>query len=253
MAHRLRESREEKSRRGRGRGSCGSHFIKPPGNRQGCSFRSVCQESEPTEKSHVFKYNHKLHHHYNVIENQIQMVALRLLYFTIWTDSKFSLPSPLLLSSFLILHHSLCLYDKLALCSTTTCFWHYRAFYRYVCVYVCVRQFTHPLGPGLCPCVKRQSLFGGFCCEENRRCNMKCMFHCNRSDTFLRCTLRFIRWCFVADTSVGDCVCLCVLFCVSVCDLENLHSFLVRLNKWLQMTTNIWMLRPPCCSKSCGA
>lgn len=76
MAHRLRESREEKSRRGRGRGSCGSHFIKPPGNRQGCSFRSVCQESEPTEKSHVFKYNHKLHHHYNVIESQIQMVAL---------------------------------------------------------------------------------------------------------------------------------------------------------------------------------
>lgn len=33
-----------------------------------------------------------------------------------------------------------------------------------VCVCVCL--FTHPLGPGLCPCVKRQSLLGGFCCKN---------------------------------------------------------------------------------------
>lgn len=66
---------------------------------------------------------------------------------------------------------------------------------------VCESQFTHPLGPGLCPCVKRQSLLGGFCCEDNRRCNMNAMFHCFNSETFLRCIFRFKRFC---------CVCLCM-------------------------------------------
>lgn len=111
---------------------------------------------------------------------------------------------------------------------------------------VCDSQFTHPLGPGLCPCVKRQSLLGGFCCEDNRRCNMNAMFHCFNSETFLRCIFRFKRFCFVTDTSV--CVCACLCFC-----LRCRKSFPVRLNKGLQMATNVCMLRHPFCSKSCGA
>lgn len=39
MAHRLRGVQRGEERWGRG--SCGSHFVKQPGNRQGCSFRRL--------------------------------------------------------------------------------------------------------------------------------------------------------------------------------------------------------------------
>lgn len=90
MAHRLRESREERNRRrrGRGSGSCGSHFIKQPRTRQRCSFRRIYKKSEFTEQNHAVKCNHKLHHDYNRVQSHIQMVALGLSchqYFTIST------------------------------------------------------------------------------------------------------------------------------------------------------------------------
>lgn len=145
MAHRLRESREERNRRrrGRGSGSCGSHFIKQPRTRQRCSFRRINKKSEFTEQNHAVKCNHKLHHDYNRVQSHIQMVALGLSchqYFTISTlqaatSSGYSTHyHPPLFFLFLILHRSLCLYDKLALCSTTTRPWHYWAFYEFVCV-----------------------------------------------------------------------------------------------------------------------
>lgn len=129
-----------------------------------------------------------------------------------------------------LLHHSLCLCDKLALC-TTTCPWHYWAFYQRVCVHA--SQFTHPLGPGLCPWVKRQSLLGGFCCEENRRCNMNCMFHCKNNKPFLSCNLWFKRCSFVAYT--------CVWLCMSACLFGMLKTFsvfqwrLAKIYRWQQI------------------
>lgn len=97
---------------------------------------------------------------------------------------------------------------------------------------VCVREssFTHPLGPGLCPCVKRQSLLGGFCCEDNVGCNINGMFHCGNRESFLRRDFGLNRCCFVADTSVCGSVYLSVI---------HKHFFSVRLKKGSQMATDM--------------
>lgn len=120
---------------------------------------------------------------------------------------------------------------------------------RYYCVFQlnqCVTLLTHPLGPGLCPCVKRQSLLGGFCCEENRRCSMKYMFHRKNSKKFLRCSLVFLRIWFVVE------MCAMMMY-VCVYHLACLYSFSLRLIKALQMATNNCTFRHPCCPKHCGA
>lgn len=59
---------EEQEGRGTGRwsGSCGSHFIKQPGSRQRCSFRSVNQEPEFAEQNHAINRNHGYHHYTTV-------------------------------------------------------------------------------------------------------------------------------------------------------------------------------------------
>ncbi len=104
---------------------------------------------------------------------------------------------------FLILLHFLSLYDKLALLQHNMSFTlHFTCLCGCVCV--CAFQSTHPLGPGLCPCVKRQSLLGGFCCEENRRCNMNWMRHCDNRKTFPEGKLGSNDAClkFVADACV---------------------------------------------------
>lgn len=125
----------------------------------------------------------------------------------------------------LILYHSLCLANMLALhnMSCLHC-------WANVCVCVCESSFTHPLGPGLCPCVKRQSLLGGFCCEDNVGCNINGMFHCGNRESFLRRNFRLNRCCFVADTSVCGSVYLSVIH-------KDFSS--VRLKKGSQMATNM--------------
>lgn len=97
-----------------------------------------------------------------------------------------------------------------------------------ICVCLCVREFTHPLGPGLCPCVKRQSLLGGFCCEYNEKYNMNAEFYCNNCETFQRLK----KCCFFY-------LCLIMHVCVFVCDLERL---ICEAQRWYTF-----------CSESCEA
>lgn len=51
---------KEQQGRGRGSGSCGSHFIKQPENRQRCFSGSDAVNHNLTEQNHAIRWNKKL-------------------------------------------------------------------------------------------------------------------------------------------------------------------------------------------------
>lgn len=136
---RTERGEDRKNRRGRGSGSCGSHFTKAAVNRQRCSFGSACA-SEFTAGLFTWMMT-------SLQCNWISDLLFPPQSFVTWTVDSLQPLTPVFSS-----HPSL--------------------FPQYLLT-VCVCMFTHPLGPGRCPCVKRQSLLGGFCYKEKVKYNMK--------------------------------------------------------------------------------
>ncbi len=136
--------------RGRGSGSCGSHFIKQPGTRQRCSVRSGNEESTFTEDNHAV-CNRELHHPYSLIQSQIQVAVL-------WQSAHLG-QAVFMVTAFTIHHPPLFFPSSFITPSvfamswpflSTTCPSHYWACYQCVCVCVSVYLPTRSGSLSLC-------------------------------------------------------------------------------------------------------